>query len=155
MLSSDPARARRVINFTDPESQKGFVYSPFLSPATRYPSPTLMGSRVSSSSWIYPLSFSLGIAFLRSSTCSLLLPLLISVHSPIFSPAVASAATAGNGVWIQHADTVVQLKSGSDRKLQYSGSRTEEKRPEEDERYRQLLRDRINRMKSEVAVCFS
>lgn len=48
MLSSDPAGARRVINFTDPESQKGFVYSPFLSPATRYPSPTLMGSRVSS-----------------------------------------------------------------------------------------------------------
>lgn len=140
MLAFRPL-GRRVINFADPESQKGFVYLPFLLPTSCYPSPSLMGS-VSSSSWLaqeYP-SFSLCRVspFIRPSSYY---PCLSLCPSPIFS-----VSTHRNSVRIQRVDTAVQLKSGSDRKLQYSGSCSEKRRPEAGERYRQTLRDRINRM---------
>lgn len=148
---------RRVINFTDLESQKSFVYSPFLShPPLAIRLPTLMGSRLILFVAFPRIPFfSPVLSFLRSSTCLPRFPCLSLFASlPHFQPC-SGVSTHRNSVWIQRADTVVQLKSGSDRKLQYSGSCTEEKRPEAGERYRQLLRDRINRMESEVAKCFS
>lgn len=150
MLAFRPL-GRRVINFTDLESQKGFVYLPFLSYSSYYSSPLLMGSVLSS--WLareFP-SFS----FRRLSVVYppvFSLSLLISVRPPHFQ--LCSVSIHRNSVRIQRADTVVQLKSGSDRKLQYSGSCTEKRKPEANERYRQTLRDRINRMESKVVECF-
>jgi len=96
-----------------------------------------------------PLFFSL--SFLRLSARLLTIPAYLcpSLHFQL-----CSVSTHRNSVRIQRVDTMVQLKSGSDRKLQYSGSCIEKRRPEASERYRQTLRDRINRMESKIVECF-
>lgn len=140
---------RRIINFADLESQKGFVYLLFLLPSSCYPFPSLMDTV--SSSWLARecLSFSLCRFSVYSPVFSL--PLLISVRPcPLFS-ALQHLYPLEQ---LQDPGTVVQLKSSSDRKLQYSGSCTEKRRPEVSERYRQTLRDRINRMESKVVEYF-
>lgn len=139
---------RRVINFADPESQKGFVYLPFL--FTLFAQSTSFADRfrlvLSAVCWRIPFFF----CQCRFSIYPPVLPASPAYLCPSLHFQLCSIFTHRNSVpfGIQCADTVVQLKSSSDRKLQYSGSCTEKRRPELGERYRQLLRDRINRMES-------
>lgn len=150
---------RRVINFADPESQKGFVYLPFLLPSSSLnPPPWLMGSSVSSSSWFAKEYASFRLSFSRRSVSPFIHPSFprsscLSLSIPPFS-ALQRFHPPEQRLDPVRRYGVVQLKSSSDRKLQYSGSYIEKRRPELGERYRQLLRDRINRMESKNVECF-
>lgn len=142
MLAFRPL-GRRVINFADPESQKGLVYLPFLSSLLLLSISFVDGFRLILFVVCSRMPFFFSPSFLRLSGRLLTIPAYLC-PSPHFQ--LCSISTHRNSVRIQRADTVVQLKSGSDRKLQYSGSCTEKRRPEASERYRQTLRDRINRI---------
>lgn len=86
---------RRIINFADPESQKGFVYLLFLLPSSCYPFPSLMDTV--SSSWLENVFLFLFVVspFIRSSACYPCLSL--SVPFPIFSFAASLPSGTASG----------------------------------------------------------
>lgn len=141
---------RRVINFADPESQKGFVYLPFLSPSSirlfRWWEPSSPLRGLPENVFLF---LSIVSPFIRSPSHYPCLS-LSAPPPPILRLCSVSTHRKHPGSNRISANTMVQLRSGSDRKLQYSSSCTEKRRPKTSERYRQMLKDRINRIESKV-----
>lgn len=160
MPSFRPSR-RRVINFADPESQKGFVYLPGFLPVSSLAisiSFPAMGLVVSSLRGLSENTF----LFLPTSRVSPFRP-SSSFSSSVAFPAylcpsldfqLRGVPIHRNNVWIQWiSDTVGTVKIGRWPKTSiFRFLHREKRRPgRRAERYRQLLRDRINRANTKVA----
>lgn len=152
MLDFRPLK-HQVINFVDLESQKGFVYLLFLAPFFCDPFLSLMGS-ISSFLCValVRISFFSRSRFLRLSTCLSRFPCL-SLSIPPFSALQRLHPPEQCLDLVHRYGSTVKIRQWPKTSI-FRFLHQEEKSGNAGERYRQPLKDRINKMESKVVECF-